>query len=237
MRNFIRDTRGATVVETALAIPLLLVMTFGIIEMLFYLYSTNMAAKATERGARLAIIARPVAVGLDDLTAWWTEQGKLDHPRCPCVAPAEPIVQDPNDPLPPCPSGPAVAGNLDPQCPGPDYYDVDCIASDIGTGTCSNGAEFNTAVFQRIYRAMLAMKGDLQPQDVLVSYRYAGLGFVGDPRASMTVNVSIRCGTHQFIAMDGLAGLVGSGDACGNPGFKIQASSTPMTSEALGILD
>ena len=61
--------RGASAVEFALIFPLLVLLTFGILEFGFILYQMNMMEKATQLGARAAVTGDPVAPGLRAYTA------------------------------------------------------------------------------------------------------------------------------------------------------------------------
>lgn len=63
-RQLIRDCRAASAAEFALVLPLLLLFIFGIIDAGRYLWETNRAEKATQMGARLAVVTVPVSTGL-----------------------------------------------------------------------------------------------------------------------------------------------------------------------------
>ena len=60
------DRKGASAAEFAMVLPLLLVCLFGIIDGGRYLWEINKAEKATQMGARMAIVTDPVASGLSD---------------------------------------------------------------------------------------------------------------------------------------------------------------------------
>lgn len=65
MRRQLRlDRSGASAAEFALVLPLLLLMLFGIIDTARFLWATNQAEKATQMGARLAVVTNPVPGGL-----------------------------------------------------------------------------------------------------------------------------------------------------------------------------
>jgi Flp pilus assembly pilin Flp len=57
----LRDRSGATMVEYALALPLLLVLIFGALDMAWAAYQWNAAAKATQWGARWAVVNPPMS--------------------------------------------------------------------------------------------------------------------------------------------------------------------------------
>jgi Flp pilus assembly protein TadG len=58
--------RGATAAEFALVVPLLLIFLLGIIDVGRYLWEVNEGEKATQVGARMAVVTNPVSAGLID---------------------------------------------------------------------------------------------------------------------------------------------------------------------------
>lgn len=60
-----RDTGGAVAVEFSLLAMALFVLTFGILEMGYLWFQWSAGEKATQIGARYAIVADPVAQGLE----------------------------------------------------------------------------------------------------------------------------------------------------------------------------
>jgi hypothetical protein len=60
-----RDRSGSTAAEFALTLPLLLLLLFGIIDAGRWIWTYNQAEKATQMGARFAIVANPVTSGLN----------------------------------------------------------------------------------------------------------------------------------------------------------------------------
>jgi hypothetical protein len=58
------DRSGSTAAEFALVLPLLLVLILGVIDGGRYLWEVNRAEKATQMGARLAVVTAPVSSGL-----------------------------------------------------------------------------------------------------------------------------------------------------------------------------
>lgn len=65
-RRLRRDERGTTMVEMAIVFPLLLVLTFAILEFGNLTYQWLVAEKATEMGVRFAVTATMVATGVPD---------------------------------------------------------------------------------------------------------------------------------------------------------------------------
>lgn len=66
IRRLLRDRGGAAGAEFALVLPVLLLMLFGIIDGGRWLWTYNRAAKATQMGARFAVVAGPVDTGIED---------------------------------------------------------------------------------------------------------------------------------------------------------------------------
>lgn len=60
------DRRGATAAEFAMVLPLLLLLLFGIIDGGRLMWSMNRAEKATQMGARMAVVTDMVPTGLYD---------------------------------------------------------------------------------------------------------------------------------------------------------------------------
>lgn len=63
-RQLRRDVSGASAAEFALVLPLLLILMFGIIDGARFAWEYNRAEKATQMGARFAIVTEPVASAL-----------------------------------------------------------------------------------------------------------------------------------------------------------------------------
>lgn len=61
---FLRDTRAASAVEFVLVLPLLALLVFATIDAGWYAWQINLAEKATQAGARMAVVTDPVASGL-----------------------------------------------------------------------------------------------------------------------------------------------------------------------------
>jgi hypothetical protein len=66
LREIRQHEGGATTVEFILVLPLFILMTFGMIDVGGYAWRMNMAQKATQFGARVAVVTNPVAPGLAD---------------------------------------------------------------------------------------------------------------------------------------------------------------------------
>lgn len=61
LRRLAADTDGATIVETAMVVPILIVLTFGLLEFSLALWQYNSAEKATAEAARFVATRGPLA--------------------------------------------------------------------------------------------------------------------------------------------------------------------------------
>lgn len=105
LRHLFRDKRASSAAEFALVLPLLLVLLFGIIDMGRFFWQLNETEKATQMGARMAIVTTPVSPDLvgESYVDGTTKNGDLipaaalgtlrcDNDGCTC-------------PVAPCPGG------------------------------------------------------------------------------------------------------------------------------------
>ena len=64
IRNLLSDRRASGAAEFALVLPLLILLLFGIIDTGRYFWQLNKSEKATQMGARMAIVTKPVSPDL-----------------------------------------------------------------------------------------------------------------------------------------------------------------------------
>lgn len=197
------------IVEFALIFPIVLLLTLGSLELGLYVFQSNAAAKATQFGARWAVVNPPISSKLQaDLasTQWW------------------------------------VAGTLGQNC-----RDVGCQPSPDPTGAkyaCIEGAA--GCDFSGILPVMQRAFPQLTASQIRVAYQpYAqpqALGFVGYPYGvPVDVVVSINCKRAEFAFLSAFLGWAAppAPEACPNnpPGFYLPASTTRLSSEALGQIN
>ena len=60
MRRLLHDQSGASAAEFSLVLPLLILLLFGMIDTGRYMWEYNRAEKATQMGARFAVVTNPV---------------------------------------------------------------------------------------------------------------------------------------------------------------------------------
>jgi Flp pilus assembly protein TadG len=154
-----RDQSGASAAEFALVLPLLMILLFGIIDGGRWLWTYNEAEKATQEGARVAVVTQIIPGGIAAQSfVGVTVDGTALTQGDVVPADALPTVtcSKPN-------------GTLSCTCPS---------CSGI-TLTPINAAGWNV-IAARI-KAMLPTATDA---NIVVEYRGSGLGFAGDPNGS-----------------------------------------------------
>lgn len=152
MRSLRLDRSGASAAEFALVLPLLIMFLFGIIDGGRFLWETNKAEKATQVGARVAIVTDV----LDDGMALESYVGQT----------IDGVTLTQGDVIPAGALGELKCENTGCTCE---------------SGACPGAGTFDTASFDRIVERMSYMKQDIDAEDVTITYRGSGLGFAGDP--------------------------------------------------------
>lgn len=155
MRALLRDRSGASAAEFALVLPLLLLFLFGIIDGGRLLWEFNRAEKATQAGARFAVVSDPIPGGL--ATADYVGVGGLTQGD---IIPATAFGRVT------CTS----AGCCVPASSCTNPYPT------LGTFDANALARFNRVVLR-----MQAMKPGIQSSNVRIVYEGSGLGYAGDP--------------------------------------------------------
>jgi hypothetical protein len=155
-RRLLTDRSGASAAEFALVLPLLILFLFGIIDGGRYLWEVNKAEKATQAGARVAIVTDVLAGGLASQTYVGQTVGSVTLTQGDTI--------------------PATAlGQLSCKSTGCCVTGAACTSPYPSVGT------FDSANFNRIVTRMRYMKPDIAATNVMVTYRGSGLGFAGDP--------------------------------------------------------
>jgi hypothetical protein len=183
--RFLGCTSAASLLQFTLVFPLLAIVLLGSVDFIFYMFNRDLAAKATQKGARLAIVTNPVATGIaDPYVGDGTRLGSI------CYNTA--------------------TGAKDTSVCGPLRSSICQPAA--SSGTCSGGFAFDDAAFAAVFNEMRTFLPVLQRQHVKIEYEDTGLGFVGRPGGvPMTVTVKLRCLTHRFFFINALMGWAFSG--------------------------
>jgi len=165
MRNLVRSRSGATMAEFALVLPVFLLFVFGLIDGGRMMWEVNRLEKATQVGARVAVVTNTLSTDLRNLTyVGRTVNG---------------VTLTQGDRIP------AESWLL--TC-----TDAGCTCA---VATCPATGGFTQADFRRIVDRMKQIDPQLTYDQVAVDYRPSGLGFAGDPNGmdiSPLVTVRIR---------------------------------------------
>jgi hypothetical protein len=153
-RRLLLDRSGGSAAEFGLVLPLLILFLFGIIDGGRYLWEVNKAEKATQAGARVAIVTDVLDGGLSGQNYVGQVVGGVTLTQGDII-PANAL------------------GEL--RCTN---SGCSCIS-----GTCPTVVAPGdyAARFSRIFQRMSYMKPDIAQSNVRITYRGSGLGFAGDP--------------------------------------------------------
>lgn len=175
-----RDQRGGPAAEFVLVLPLLILFLFGIIDVGRLMWEWNKAEKATMMGVRQAVVVNPVASGLASYS--YAVSGGIPQ----------------GDPIPQSGFG------------GISCTSTACACLSEGGGSCPFGTGRDGTAFNTILAQMQAMKNDITPADVVIAYRWSGLGYAGDPNGpdvAPLVTVSLRNLQFQPMILFGAVNL------------------------------
>jgi hypothetical protein len=170
--RLLRSRRAASAIEFALVAPLLIFLLFGVIDGGRWLWEVNRSEKATQAGARFAVVTDPVTSGL--VTADYMGVGGLTQGDVIPKSAFGKVV---------CGSGGCCSGNLT------------CTSPYPALGT------FDSSAFQRIVDRMAAMNPEITAANVRISYAGSGLGYAGDPdpnRMDVSPLVTVELTGLQF---------------------------------------
>ncbi len=181
-RCLIRDKRGVSCVEFVLVAAVFFMMIFGLIDFSRAMWEWNAAAKATQFGARHAVVSDIVSVDYKDFSGL-SVSGVTSGDKVP--------IKD--------------AGGNDIIAP------IFCSDSNpgaglaIGCGTSLGGlaaAKADAVAFLAIVVEMQKMYGRIEAHNVVIEYRHIGLGFAGNPigpDVDPLVTVKLRDMEFDFI--------------------------------------
>jgi Flp pilus assembly pilin Flp len=209
LNHFLRDQRGAVMVEVTIMLSLTLVLVLGAIDFLLLFYQWNAAAKAVQMGARLAAVSDPVASGLNGLS-----HAVVSASVPPGAAMPKFIVTcDGRTATCTCDSVRA--------CRGVKSYDraaMNTIVFGRGSSSCSDAKSADQV-------GMCDIFSRITPANVKIVYAQTGLGYAGRPGGPMpTITVSIQNLPFQFYFLGGLIGF---------RNLQVPASTTSITAEDL----
>mgnify|MGYP000592671472 CR=1 FL=1 len=167
LRRLIKQTDGASGAEFALVLPVVLLFLFGIIDAGRYAWEFNKAEKATQVGARHAVVTDLVPSGLS--TYSFAVSGGI--PQGTVV----PIT--------------AFGGISCSDSGG----SASCTCTD--SSACAFGTTANDTAFTGIVNRMQQVMPVIGRENVVIDYSWSGLGYSGDPNGpdvSPLVNVQLQ---------------------------------------------
>lgn len=163
LRQMTRSQSGSSAAEFALVLPLFLIMLFGIIDAGRFMWEFNRAEKATQVGARVAIVTNVLSSGLhDEAFAGQTVNGTkiANGGRIPAGA-----------------LGTMVCSSTGCSCE---------------TQPCPSAGTFDTATFTNVLVArMRQIDPSVAASNVRVRYSGSGMGFAGNAGSSGTGEMEI----------------------------------------------
>ena len=180
-----KDTAGATMVEFAIVISLLLLVVGGLFDFTFAYWQWNMAIKAVERGARIAAVSNPVASGLATMNTITTTAGQ------------------------PYPAGSfdCVCNGATSSCTGACGAYTAAAMNTIVYGR-GNGAACNRAAPNVYAIGMCNLDPSISPAKVIVEYSATGIGFQGQPCGPIpTITVQLQNVQFGYFFLRGLMNL------------------------------
>jgi hypothetical protein len=153
LRSLLRSTAGGTAAEFGLLSPLLLTLMIGTVDIGRFLWTMNTAQKATQMGARWAVVTDVVPSGL--ATYDFAVTGGIPQ----------------GDPIP-------ASSFTSATCTSTTGGTVSCTCV---PSTCPGGSGVNTAAFNRVLFQMQQYDPDITANKIRIKYEYSGLGYAGDP--------------------------------------------------------
>ncbi|RWG83207.1 MAG: pilus assembly protein [Mesorhizobium sp.] len=188
LKTFIRSEDGATMVELAIALTLLLVLTLGFVDFGFAFYQWNAATKAVQVGARLASISDPVASAL-------TTAAPTSNPGAPVAAGAYgPFV---------CTYS-AGAGS----CTNSGAFSAAAFSRIFRGDTANTNDDTCPSPANGQRPGMCQFFPGLQRANVVVTYAATGLGYQTRLNGPVpTITVSLQNINFQFFFLGGLLGF------------------------------
>ena len=156
VRRFLRSSKGSTAAEFALVLPIALLLLFGVIDVGNYAWTLNEYEKATQMGARYAVVTDVISPAIvnESYTGTTCDGVVLEAGSRICSSALGAVI-----------------------CDG---QGCTCDASQ---GACPTGTLSPTDASD--YNGLIARMRQFQPRipdnAVSVEYRGSGLGFAGDP--------------------------------------------------------
>lgn len=172
MRRLLFDRSGASAAEFAMVLPLLIMMLFAIIDGGRLLWTVNRAEKATQMGARFAVVTSPAASGMDSFNFVGVSWG------------GQTLTQ--GDVIP--------AGGFEVNCTS-----SACTCASCPTGMTVALETGTPSPFTRIADRMRLFYPEITDSNVRIKYSGSGLGYAGNPNGmDIAPLVTVELSGMQF---------------------------------------
>ncbi len=155
IRKIIQDRSGSSAVEFTIVLPLLLVFLLGLVDAGRWVWTYNREEKATQMGARFAVVADPVSPGV---SASFLGVGGLTQGD---IIPA------------------SAFGKI--TCTGSGSGASITATCTCTTTPCPTLGTANSTAFKNILQRMQLFLPELSASNLAVEYSSSGLGYAGDP--------------------------------------------------------
>jgi Flp pilus assembly protein TadG len=176
LKSLFRSTSGASGAEFALVLPLFLVLLFGIIDAGRFLWEYNQAEKATQVGARVAVVTNVLSTGLE--TADYTGQT------------INGVKINPGGPIPVAALGTIKCTNATCTCE---------------TQPCPDLGTFDSTTFNDVLLArMQQIDPAIKPENLVVRYSGSGLGFATTGQMQISPMTTVTLTGLKFVPITSL---------------------------------
>ena len=172
-KSFFSDSNGGPAAEFALVLPLALMFLFGIIDVGRLMWEYNQAEKATQMGARFAVVTKfiPSTLATTSFVSATVAQGA------------------------PVPTS-SFSGT---RCKSGSCSTTPTNACPTGAGAAGTNWGYDSPAFTNILARIQAMKPNVTAANLVVDYANVGLGFAGDPHGSdVAPLITVRLCGMQF---------------------------------------
>ncbi|MGV3512818.1 MAG: TadE/TadG family type IV pilus assembly protein [Novosphingobium sp.] len=179
LRAFLKDELAATTAEFALVVPLFILFVFGAIDVGGFAWKINKLEKATQMGARMAVVTDPVA------TALLTES---------YIGKAVTV------------GGTTVTLTQGSTIPAEALGKTVCTTSGCScSANCLSASTANSTALTNVANRMRVFDSSIQDSNVQIEYVGSGLGYAGDPDGmEIAPLVTVRLVNMQYQPMVGV---------------------------------
>jgi len=187
--RFMRDQNGGVLVEASILIPIIFIFVLGAVDFLFYFYQSNLAAKAVERGARIAAVSDPVATGLAVLSSAVVNNTTVKQGDPMPASATFTVTCDGGTSPPTCTCAGACTGFV----AGGDQRAMNhiiCGRDNTSTTECNYATQCSQSDYY--FRGMCDIFSRIRQANVTVAYTQSGLGYAGAPMPVPTITVSLK---------------------------------------------